>query len=675
MRARRDEGRVFHAARADGAPRRIHDRQRRVRVGAEDAAVSREAGLRGAEVAVCLRQVLGLEAELDLDVADAGLAEDVPEDPEIRVGGPGEVMHALLSEARDDAALRRLPLGDDGAGRPDLALVADGRVDRDVVVAEVGEELAVRMELVAVPAGVFEDADLREPLCDEEEVALVSRARRDARQMGHEVERDGDGVAGKRRPRQRDLGDRAVVEVAVVGRDEPHRGEQVRSVRGERESRDLDRAPGFRDGAAAAPPAVLAPERRERVAEGIEVKVEPQRRSRVARRVGPGQDLGAGDRLLLGVQTAGDLVRCDRASQRRGCETRRCGERRPGEERRPLLCPGHSRDCSMRSMSEKAPRASAESAPARRARDLSDEIRRHERLYYVENRPEITDAQFDALMHELVALEEKHPELGLARFSGAARRRRARGILRGGHARDADVVARERLLLGGGRGVARAALPRARRNGARRLRCGAQDRRPLDLAPIRGRGSRPRRDARRRPSGRGRDRKRPHDPRDPAPGFRDGRDRGARRGLLLQDRVPAPERRARGGRRSALRQPAQRRRRHAAAARLAGDRPTPAPGVAVRDRRGAEDARVPDGGARAAPGMGISGQLALAAVRILRGGPRLSRRVGREAPRARLRDRRRRHQGGRPAAPGGGSARRPSHRAGRSRTSIRRKRP
>ncbi len=48
-----------------------------------------------------------------------------------------------------------------------------------------------------------------------------------------------------------------------------------------------------------------------------------------------------------------------------------------------------------------------------RARELSEEIRRHERLYYVENRPEITDRQFDALMQELVALEERYPALGL----------------------------------------------------------------------------------------------------------------------------------------------------------------------------------------------------------------------------------------------------------------------
>jgi DNA ligase (NAD+) len=62
-------------------------------------------------------------------------------------------------------------------------------------------------------------------------------------------------------------------------------------------------------------------------------------------------------------------------------------------------------------------------APAperRRARELADEIRRHERLYYVEDRPEITDAQFDALMRELIALEEKHPDL--ARPDSPARR-------------------------------------------------------------------------------------------------------------------------------------------------------------------------------------------------------------------------------------------------------------
>ena len=48
---------------------------------------------------------------------------------------------------------------------------------------------------------------------------------------------------------------------------------------------------------------------------------------------------------------------------------------------------------------------------AERIQFLRDEIRRHEELYYVEARPELSDAEFDALMHELKALETEHPEL------------------------------------------------------------------------------------------------------------------------------------------------------------------------------------------------------------------------------------------------------------------------
>jgi DNA ligase (NAD+) len=54
------------------------------------------------------------------------------------------------------------------------------------------------------------------------------------------------------------------------------------------------------------------------------------------------------------------------------------------------------------------------SAPAearRRAAELAREILRHERLYYVESRPEITDAEFDQLVRELTDLEERYPEL------------------------------------------------------------------------------------------------------------------------------------------------------------------------------------------------------------------------------------------------------------------------
>jgi DNA ligase (NAD+) len=42
---------------------------------------------------------------------------------------------------------------------------------------------------------------------------------------------------------------------------------------------------------------------------------------------------------------------------------------------------------------------------------LREEIRRHEDLYYIQDDPEISDAEYDALMEQLQALEQKHPEL------------------------------------------------------------------------------------------------------------------------------------------------------------------------------------------------------------------------------------------------------------------------
>lgn len=49
--------------------------------------------------------------------------------------------------------------------------------------------------------------------------------------------------------------------------------------------------------------------------------------------------------------------------------------------------------------------------PAARAEALRRQIRRHEELYYVHARPEISDQEFDRLMRELQALETAHPEL------------------------------------------------------------------------------------------------------------------------------------------------------------------------------------------------------------------------------------------------------------------------
>src|SRR5258706_901271 len=43
--------------------------------------------------------------------------------------------------------------------------------------------------------------------------------------------------------------------------------------------------------------------------------------------------------------------------------------------------------------------------------DLSEQLRRHEHLYYVLDQPEITDAEYDALMRQLTTIEKAYPEL------------------------------------------------------------------------------------------------------------------------------------------------------------------------------------------------------------------------------------------------------------------------
>ena len=56
-------------------------------------------------------------------------------------------------------------------------------------------------------------------------------------------------------------------------------------------------------------------------------------------------------------------------------------------------------------------RPGSASDPAARVAWLTDEIRRHDRLYYDRDRPEISDAEYDALLRELRELEAAHPAL------------------------------------------------------------------------------------------------------------------------------------------------------------------------------------------------------------------------------------------------------------------------
>src|SRR3546814_8956604 len=98
------------------------------------------------------------------------------------VGRPGEIVHVALDETVGDLAVAL-----DGAARlfaGGAYRVALGHGEADIVFAEVGEELAVRMELVRVPARrggaalarEFQHADLGEPLRHQVEAAVVTRS-------------------------------------------------------------------------------------------------------------------------------------------------------------------------------------------------------------------------------------------------------------------------------------------------------------------------------------------------------------------------------------------------------------------------------------------------------------------------------------------------------------------
>ena len=49
--------------------------------------------------------------------------------------------------------------------------------------------------------------------------------------------------------------------------------------------------------------------------------------------------------------------------------------------------------------------------PEQRLQELREAIRHHEERYYIHNAPEISDQEFDDLLHELEQLEAEHPEL------------------------------------------------------------------------------------------------------------------------------------------------------------------------------------------------------------------------------------------------------------------------
>ena len=192
---------------------------------------------------------------------------------------------------------------------------------------------------------------------------------------------------------------------------------------------------------------------------------------------------------------------------------------------------------------------------------LALELEGHDRRYYQDDAPSVTDAEYDALRQRFNAIEKRFPELvssdSPSQKVGAA----PSGRFQEGPPRGADALARQRLCRAG-RGRFRRphrAIFEASRRQDRFLRR-AEDRRALDVAALRGWRTGHRGHPRRRRRRRGRHRQHPHAGRRAAKAERPQHPRclrGARRGLHDQEGVSRAERAAEGGRRHRLRQSAQ----------------------------------------------------------------------------------------------------------------------
>ena len=237
-----------------GAPGGIHHRDLRVRVGRRPRAVAAQRDPRRLDVALGQVLVLGLHEQADVHRRIARRLEAARSSR--RSGGwPSRRSRARPPGGSGRSACRPARRASRAARPVAPTTKPGGQGQRDVVDAEVGEELGRGVELVRVPRALPEDADLGEPLRDEVVVVDPARAAERRRRGCATSSRCGSATVapGGTGRGVVDLHHRAVVGVAVVGLDVAEGRREVglrRAVAGERDPA----APACSPSAAASPP-------------------------------------------------------------------------------------------------------------------------------------------------------------------------------------------------------------------------------------------------------------------------------------------------------------------------------------------------------------------------------------------------------------------------------------
>ncbi len=225
-------------------------------------------------------------------------------------------------------------------------------------------------------------------------------------------------------------------------------------------------------------------------------------------------------------------------------------DRRPGDGHRPLVY------AQVQTETARVRLAMATKEIEREVAQLRSELNRHNYLYYVEAKPEISDREYDRMMSRLTELEAEHPELvtpdsptqrvGGQPLDGFATVRHAVPMLSIDNTYSYDELREWDVRVRKGLNPRRAGALCRRAQGRRRGR----------LAPIRARQARAGRDPRRRRARRRHHGQSEDGPRDPARAARQPARpaRGPRRSLHDQLRA-APAQRAAPGRGRCSRSP------------------------------------------------------------------------------------------------------------------------